>query len=365
MLNYNKIGNIFSVVYFRLGASAIRVKKIGSSLDFVKAINFDENDAVIELGCKKTYLFEAEYVPQTASNEGKIRFTFGNRTHVTRSIRTAHDDLDSDVEAQTEPEIRKIQSVQKLSNVSTPSMGIFKISEIFFDEDWAEHFYQTLPNAVDISDDLNIEFDRSQESKSCQVVIYNNTFKKMYLDSIKVNLPSITSCNFNGKKAKIIEPGNKLQLRFEATFDPNKLKAQARVGFNFRKMAMMWRTIKIQYRKKGPVIPKSLYDIPMELNDLIHSETKIPRSVLLDALDVWVPSLQQNYAKHFHNLLYLEEINLRREIKEKYNQNEAYFCDQEYWIENGRKMRKKYNKGVYDLTVKDLYQTRPSLQQST
>lgn len=125
------------------------------------------------------------------------------------------------------------------------------------------------------------------------------------------------------------------------------------------------RTIKNKYHLKRPVIRKNLYNAPQELIDLIASENKSPRSVILDTLDRRIPSVDVDYTKHFHELFYLEEISLRKEIKDKYNQKEAYFSDIETVYENGKVIKRKYAIGIYDLEVRDLFETRPSLQIGT
>lgn len=53
---------------------------------------------------------------------------------------------------------------------------------------------------------------------------------------------------------------------------------------------------------------------------------------------------------------------MRREIKLTYYQKQAFFGDQDYIVENGKQRREKYGRGIYDLEINDLFETRPSLK---
>lgn len=359
----------FTVTIANTGKRKIKVKKISSSLDFVGVLNFNESNSVIKAGTDISYLFEAAYEQQRSSdlNEGKIRFTFKDHSHVTRSIKIVHERETFE----NENMLPKIADTKKddenptKSNSLTHSPGIINLQG-FIREDY-DHWLQKFNgnewkrNAIDITDDLRIQFDHFRSSQLCEILIRNNKWGKICLDEIELNDSMVTMCEDFNDKPIIIEPRGDLKLHFKAVFDSKKLAGHTQIGFRFGKICLR-RTITIQYRLRGSAIPKSDYDIPEALNDLIESRYRISTSEYMDALDNWIPSPHIDYAKHFHNLLFLEECGLRKEIKRNYLQKEAFFGDQEYFLEDKNTVRKKYNPGIYDLQINDLFEIRPSLQ---
>lgn len=349
----------FSVIIANRGKRSISVKKIRSSLDFVSVLNFNELNSVIKANTQIGYLFETKYEQQRTSDliEGKIRFTFSNHTHVTRAIRIVHES------SETNSMLPKISNTQNDDNNQTTASltpGIINLQE-FIKSDYDNRLNQHGDAlAIEITDDLHIEFDHFQSSQRCEVLIRNNTWKKLCLNSIEMDKSKIAVCEEFGK-SMTIGPRGDLKLHFEAIFNAKKFTAQTQIGFWFGKTCLR-RTVSIQYRQRGPVMPKNEYFIPDKLNDLITSRNRISRSEYFDALDTWIPSPNANYAAHFHNLLYLEECGLRKEIKRNYSQKEAFFGDQEYSMENGKTIRRKYERGIYDIEIPDLFEIRPSLQ---
>lgn len=215
---------------------------------------------------------------------------------------------------------------------------------------------------IEITNRVNIQFDQSQNNQLCSVLIRNKSDVPIKLDSVNISLPTVKRYNHSIGQSTMIQPYENLEIFLEATFVPNKLSDMTKVGFNFGGLVTIWCTIKIRYQAKGPVIRRELYDVPEMLNTLIVSEHWHSQSNLNNALNKWIPSIDIDYAKHFHNLYYLEEIGLRKRIKATYNQDEAYFGGTETKNENGRIIRNKYEHGVYDVEVKDLCETRPSLK---
>lgn len=356
----------FLIKIANTGKRSIKVKKISSSLDFVCVLNFNELNSVIKAGTQINYSFAAKYEQHKSNdlNNGKIRFTFKDHSHVTRSFRIVHEKVENENELPIVADTRKKVSTEMAS--LTP--GIINLQGYIKNDydNWMQKYdgIEWKWNAIDITDDLRIEFDHFNCSPLCEIRIRNNTWKRICLDSIKLDESVVTMCeDFNGKTIAI-GPRDDLKLHFKAIFDSKKLTGQTKICFRFGKICLR-RTIKIQYRLHGSAIPKSDYDIPEALNQLIESRYRISRSEYMDALDNWVPSLDIDYAKHFHNLLYLEECGLRQEIKRNYLQREAFFGDQEYALEDGSTVRKKYGPGIYDLQINDLFEIRPSLQPGT
>lgn len=352
----------FTVIIANRGKQSITVQKISSSLDFIGVVNFNESNSVITANEQISYLFEAKNEQPRSSdlNEAKIRFTFKGHTHVTRRMKIIYE---TDGEMSVPPQIADTKKDESGSTNASLSPGIINLQGFIkrdFDN-WSSELDSNNLYAIEITDDLRIEFDLFHSSQLCEVLIRNNTWKSFCLDAIEMDEALLTMCGgFNGKPMTI-GPRGDLKLYFNAIFDSKKIARQTQICFRLGQICLR-RTVAIQYRSSGSAIPKNEYDIPAALNDLVASQYSISRSEYNDALDQWVPSPDVDYAKHFHNLLYLEECGLRETIKRNYLQKEAFFGDQEYFMEDGKTIRKKYEPGIYDLQIKDLFEIRPSLQ---
>lgn len=228
------------------------------------------------------------------------------------------------------------------------------------DESWVVKFRQEISSSFQVSDDLSIEFDRTQCIKSCHIFIQNNTPKQHRLVSVHINLATVKLRDeFMPMK---IEPRSEKILILDADYTPNKLFAVAKICLGFENGRTVRRSIRITYRQKGPVIPRSDYDIPIELENLMSQSHQMSREQLICILDCLISTVHDNYAQHFHGLLYLEEIGLLQEFKDKYSQSRGLFNDTDYRRENGKDIRTKYPNGIYDLKVNELFETRPSLK---
>lgn len=300
------------------------IKKIGIGLPFVRVVNFDQDDAIIESGNEKTYLFETEFVPTLNPNEGKIRFTFADRTHITRTVRTVY----------------------------KPLTNMFKITDAMKDDGWIKEFHEKYPSDIEITDDLNIEFDQPDGIQFLDVSIKNHTRTNYHLKSVTTSQETVKWCRNQTDGGLRIRPKSELELHFQADYVPNKAFSVVQLTFDFRPSVRISRTLRIIYQKRL-LIQRNTYDIPIDLQELIFSERRISRSKLLDSLDTWAARdySDQDYGRHFHNLLYLDEIGLSKEMKEKYYECKGHFGD-----------RPQYEHGEYDLVVNDLFETRPSLQ---
>lgn len=368
----------FKITVMNKGKRSIVLYNVVSYIRSVKVVDFSKE--IIVSGGHKEYLFEAGYVPHDDSKKGKIRFTFQNQTQITRTLKIIHGpssdkknvkkrEIDAKVQNKTVMPIKSIGKeeakvnvknvIKKLEKPKTMERGLLRknLPKDDFNEFRGEYMHD-----VSVSDNLLIEFDRSHCDQSCEIFIRNNVWKQLYLKSICIDSKSVTLRGGNNGKIIHIEPRGEIVLLFDAVYVPDKLFAVAKVRFMFGKSLVVNRSIKICYRQKGPTISVNAYNVPNEFVDLIFSEFKISRSQLLDCLDQWIPTVEQDYAKHFHSLLYLEEIGLRKEIKDKYDQKKAFFGDTDYRKENGCDIREAYPIGIYDLFVDELFEIRPSLQ---
>ncbi|XP_031636601.1 probable RNA helicase armi isoform X2 [Contarinia nasturtii] len=315
-------------------------------------VNFDESRTkqyfkIIlsnKAGREKEYLFVAEY-PMNDATSGKIRFSFLDNTDLTRTVtfdRNRSANNGNDIEAKTD-EIPQ----------ATCSDDIVDVRKSY---------------AVDVSDNLSIEFDRTLFDKSIEVVVRNNTWHNLELISTIIT-PNSKLRRVESDENICIEPRGEIALHFEASFVPNKMHSLVKVRFIFvmlhnsvERRFVIDRQIGIIYCRKKRIISKYDYDIPVELETLIFNERTKNAAEVLGKLDSWVPDVQRNYAEHFHTLLFLDEIHLKKEIWEKYNKYRAQFGDKEYRREDGIDIRTPYEKGIYDLSVYELFETRPSLQ---
>lgn len=400
---------MFRITLVNKGKRSLKLKQIRSYSRSVAVVSFEKEHAVIESGGQLEYLFEAKW-PSDDSTEGKIRFSFNNRMHVTRTykfildksesiiknkikskadtkpvkawikkdemknmktnkkknekkgkVNDAKEDAKKDVEKKAES---KIESVVEKVEVPTTTLkrGLLRV-------DWTDKSSELMNRRnmyllpIQIADDLSIEFGHDHCDKSCEILIHNNTWHSIYLESIRCDLKSITVRGGSNNSVAKIKPREEFRIILDAQYVPCRYDGVAKVWFYFKNMAKpILRSIDVFYREKGPVIQKILYDPPVDLKELIYLEKQWSKSKVFDTLDACVPSISENYAKYFHNLLYLEEIGLIKEFEETYNQTKALFNDGQWVKENGREKKLKFGHGIYDLEVKNLFDTRPPLQ---
>lgn len=211
---------------------------------------------------------------------------------------------------------------------------------------------------IEVSNDLSIEFDQFEQVKSCEMIIRNNhPSNNQQVKSIDIENPMIVLC---GDYKAPIKPMQELKLGFQVNDLHGKCDQYIKVRLVFGTKLTITRSIKIDYQ---PRLWKNMYDVPDVLQKLFDAKYKMSRSKLMDNFDKLIPSIDENYTEHFHNLLFLEEIGLRDEIKREYSMTKAVFGDQDYVMENKNLIRKKHEVGVYELKLhKDIYETRPSLQ---
>lgn len=337
----------FFVTVYNLGKRNIIVKKIASDRQLVTPLDFS-GDEVIEASSDRMFSFEAIYQPDVDWAEVKLRFNFNNNTQITRTVNLVYDivkpNLIAAIPAKKEKPAKKF--------IFGPN------------DNWIEEFCDKYQEPVEITDKLVIQFDRSFSDQICEIAVRNNSDKSFKLKCVKINLETVTLLGYDkGQVRTDIRPKSELVLRLSASHVMEKRFDQARVEFRIGKRSII-RNVSLFYRHKGPVIEKSLYELPPELADLILVQymSRKPNLKLANQLEQWVPAVNENYAEHFHNLLYLEELNLCAEFKIKYDQKKAFFGDQSYRKEKNTTIREKYEHGVYDLTVNEVFEMRPSLQ---
>lgn len=233
------------------------------------------------------------------------------------------------------------------------------------DKKWIRKLSLNRRPALVITDDIKVEFKQFHKPESFEIVIQNNSKYEFVLSSVETSEATVHLCSIQTEQITI-KSNDDLKLHFQADFVANKCKATVKIRFNFDAF-IITRTVRVKYQPKVP-IRQSTYDIPSDLLDLIDSGCKTSYSKLLDSLDKWVYKKysEDEYTEHFHNLLYLEEIGLSIEMKNKYNKESENFGDRYFDKQtvNGQcvQISQKYDEGVYDLAVKDLFETRPSLQ---
>lgn len=226
---------------------------------------------------------------------------------------------------------------------------------------------------IEITECLFVQFDGFESSRTLKVSIRNrSTYRLVKLLSVEI----ILSKNLNNHPlVKLSEKcGNVTDTReiptrgvctleFEVAFVSGIAFSTVVLKFHFDDGIVIRRSIQIYYRPNAPIFQRSRYDVPADLVNLVSRQRIISCSSLISkGLDEFVPSVVDNYQKHFHNLLFLEEAGMRQEIIDKYSQVEAFFGDTRYTRVDSMTVREKYKTGQYDLTVHDLYETRPSLQ---
>lgn len=325
----------FKITLINQGKRNVKVVKVVSSLESVVVVSSPELYETIVAGRKKDYLFAAEY-PGDDINEGKIRFTFLDHTHLTRTYKFVLSDS------------------KKIDNGIDQKPIIFPVKNRT-DTDIEPHTLKK-ERAIEITENLTIEFDETQSGGTVEVLIRNNTWNNIKLKCVSSIGKSVKlRNNTNGQ----IEPRGEHVLYLDAIFIPNKVSKWVCAQFIFDSPKItIERKITIHYYKSGRIFNKDDFIIPVELKALVFCN----KPEVLGLLDEWVPQIENNYAEHFHALLYLDEATLRKEIKEKYNKECVQFGHVSYRRENGVDIRTPYEKGIYDLAVNELFETRPSLQ---
>lgn len=342
----------FKITLTNKGKSRVRLKRIAIYSDCIKVLNFYEEHGTIESGGQKDYFFATEYASKDP-NEGKVRFSFNNRSSVTRTIKI--------VRTETSRREESAKSNNQNENEQPKVSGVLYVD---MQEPWLLEFRRQYPIPIEITDNLSIDFGRSEDIKFCEVKIRNNTWEKVHLEFLEISLSSV-KCNDFEKTS--IEPRGDVTLKFTVKYSSDRFGSIALIRFGFSRYGILRRSLRITYRKySDQPIERNKYNVPEDLASLIFSESTMPskeRSEFLDKLDNWIPTIDQDYASHFHALLYVEEIGLLKEFKEKYFQNRAYFSGMEYYFDDkGQTLRREYDKGIYDLKVNDLFEIRPSLR---
>lgn len=222
---------------------------------------------------------------------------------------------------------------------------------------------------IRITDHIKVRFKQCYKQESFEIVIQNNSQDEFVLRSIETSEDTVHLCGIQTEQITI-KPNDRVKLHFQADFVANKCEAMVKIQFIIimRKNAfIITRTVRVKYQPKV-AIRQSTYDIPSDLFNLFDCRHKKSYSQLLDSLDKRVDKKysEDEYSDHFHNLLYLEEIGLSIEMKEKYSKISGYFNDRfsEKQTVYGEcvQISQKYDDCVYDLAVEDLFETRPSLQ---
>lgn len=374
----------FKITLVNKGKRSVRLKHISSYMKDVNVVNFDQNHAIIvSNGGEKEYLFEVE---QSAPiDSGKIRFIFNNRTHVTRTVKIVQEPKQKEKPHHSKPASscrtpnetkstrpHRMKSNEKSSAQPTeivaaqkPATLSAKVEKLC--KEIQRESLKGSDHSIRVTDDLCVEFGRFEKTQTCHISIENTMNSKVQLQLIDINMASVRLNKIHGHVADVRVIGAKevSTLHFDVQFMPGTQSSIATLKLYFDKIIVK-RSIQIVYYPKSCSDERSLnfnslYKAPDDLVNLI-SQDNIPRNEQFQALDRILPTINDDYEGHFRSLLFLEEIGLHKEIKDRYTQKSAVFGDTEYRKENGKDIRRKYPPGQYELTVQDLFEARPSLQ---
>lgn len=379
--------NRFKITLVNKGKRSVKLKRISSCIRDVNVVNFDINEAIIvPNGGEKEYFFDVE--SSTTIDSGKIRFLFSNRTHITRTVKIVRELNEKPHNAEPlcktpngkskRRHNRRKSSTKSNEKSRAESMEIIepkKPAALPGNEEWCQQFeckYLKGPDhSIQVSENSIVEFDRAQKCQAFQISIENTSKLDVQLRRIDINLASVQLNKTNGHvtEVKVIQPNEVLMLNFDVQFMPGIQSSIVFLKFHFDKITIK-RSVKIVYFPEGCFDPrmlsfkelKSFYEPPGDLVDLISRQDLIPHTDYFNALDSIVPSINDDYERHFRNLLFLEEIGLHKEIKSKYSRQSVVFSDTQYQMENGKTIRRRYKAGQYDLEMPNLFETRPSLQ---
>lgn len=184
-------------------------------------------------------------------------------------------------------------------------------------EQWIRN-EKTAPH-IDITDDLSINFDEFDESSTCDILLINKTMRRVRTLEVQYNEYALVLKS--KPENDFLEPSGIAKYTFTALFYKEKTVNEQTINFHFEnyKYKSILRTIRIDYTKKcsdASAIEstanrkRSVYEVPGEFLEATK-QTRMP-SAIIDSVESLVPAHNEltyaNYGKHFHGLLYLDEI---------------------------------------------------------
>lgn len=210
---------------------------------------------------------------------------------------------------------------------------IMSASKRFRFSEWRNSLAPPDNSLIEINDDLSIEFDESQNSSTCEILIKNYGYRKITIAGVQYErlLLQLT----HEPESGAIEPFGFVNYSFKAIHFTDRRISSAVVRFLFadHDQKVITRTISVSYnnnaRNTGMNIlnrTKFFYDIPQVFIEA--TDPTLQPSKINDLVDALVPAfnemIYENYQAHFHGLLYLEEIAIKREYEHLVRKNVAF-----------------------------------------
>lgn len=205
---------------------------------------------------------------------------------------------------------------------------------------------------IEVTDDTIVQFDAKDEEKVFTLVVKNRSNRILAIERVDITLRSITLQNELVEDERIVSDGT-LNLIFSVKRDETKQQDKGTVHIVFPHVTIS-RTIPIYYepnahtRNHSRWIQQERYDCPRELINIIDSNRS--KEQIKDDLDELMPMAEHlnwdNYAKFWHNLLWIEELGLLKSFR-IYTRSQIYF-------------KKKNSK--FEMEMENLFETRPSLK---
>lgn len=414
---------LFKITLVNKGKEPIKLKQIHIYSESVAVVGFDEKHAVIESGGQFQYLFEAEK-PAHDSIEGRIRFSFHNRLHLTRSFKLIINEIksvnsmecsaknasesidktqkqksikkdetktDQKGEVKVEEEIKnteinttadknrkieinnnvqnkpenKIQSVNQKLDVPKVENGLIPV--VVSENSWIKEFRTLHRPIFEITDKLVIKFDRDQCDKSCEVVIRNNACNPIYLEDICIAQPTLLTVR-GGKVAckSTIQPNDEIVIVLDAVYLANRRAAIVKVDFKCNlthSSTTVRRSVMINYRKRGAVIQKQFYERPIELIEICYLKKHCDDGTYKQLSKTEAVDLLDAIIPPM-NENYAEYFHILLHLEDIGLDRELKFYNQSNacFGDTDSAIRQKYPHGMYDLSVNELFEVRPALQ---
>lgn len=245
-------------------------------------------------------------------------------------------------------------SESDFSEYSVSTISRYNADAVFDFNDWTKTVTQVQkPSIIEVKDDLYVKFDATRKAKPFEFPIKNNSRKPIDIKSIVYSekyliLEKEPDCS-------TIKPDETLIHTFQAKYLRGREIDFTKIHVTLSSNFVVSRTVKIIYDHSLKVQNYSdkrkiakLHSVPQELvkaTNLFCGKLE-KKNAVSDLIPSYNELDYKNYIQHFHGILHLEELYLKREY-EKISQAEAYF-----------KVRDSY----YELYIEDVKTLRPSIQ---
>lgn len=207
-----------------------------------------------------------------------------------------------------------------------------------------------LKNFIKITDGVTVDFGSRNQTVSFALLVVNESDRDAKILDVHCFHGSIRRRQVDDEKyiGLWVDAHGILALNFDVERQKNKENWSTRIKIKFNGFSI-YRSIKINYN----LPKKDDWDIPVPINDVFLAKN-MTYSQRINAFEeiIWAPEKinHDNYAEHFHGLLWLEETGQIQSLG-RYTQRRIH-------LQKAERPDGAYKMGM-DM---DLFEARPSLQ---